>query len=62
MASSFECNLCGGVFDRDPDWSVEDARREYESMFSEPFDPSTVASVCDGCFAVLLVHEGKEAN
>lgn len=53
---TFTCEHCGGVFDRNPDWTDADETIEYQERFSEEFraDEGGPVRLCDYCYRLLL--------
>lgn len=49
----FKCAQCGGEFESDPEFSEEDAMREYEELFPKS-SPEEIVSVCDDCWQELM--------
>jgi DNA-directed RNA polymerase subunit RPC12/RpoP len=52
--TEFTCASCGETFDRDPDWTAEDAKDEYERAFGRPVRMEDVGVVCDDCHRKIM--------
>ena len=52
LMAQFTCAVCHETFERDPEWTQEQAEQEYASAFGGIEDERDV--VCDDCYAKIM--------
>ena len=54
MNEEYKCHHCGGVFEKEDDWSDGDAEKELHNNFGKHWTPDACVTVCDDCYHVLM--------
>jgi len=50
MGKEFTCNICGNVFESDPDWTEEERIEEMKQSFGYGTKKENCGVVCDDCY------------
>ena len=57
--AQFTCAACGETYDKDPEWSDDHARSEYEENFGG-VTTSDLDVVCDECYTKIVGWAGNK--
>jgi hypothetical protein len=60
--TTFTCAACRETFDRDPEWSEEEAKAEHGRVFGMPIESveDGVDVVCDDCYRNIVDWAKRE--
>lgn len=63
-ARTYTCKLCGGTFESEPGWTVEDSDAEAERYWGvkNAHERTDMASVCDVCWETIRPDKAENAG